>query len=101
METKKYRAEIRNAPLGETGDYDEWIELVTPDFNLQCYDPDIELEQVQELADMLNVSLNFDMIEKYLLKNISGNGLQINRFMEWLKANYGVSEHETQQEEKR
>lgn len=50
----KYRAETCQSPIGETGDYDSWIELVTPDFNLQCYDPDVDLDQVQELADALN-----------------------------------------------
>lgn len=55
-----YKAEACQAPLGETGDYDSWIELVTPNFNLQCFDPNIELEEVQELADMLNALAGID-----------------------------------------
>lgn len=58
MENLDYRAETCSSPIGETGDYDSWIELVTPDFNMQCYDPDVELEQVEELANMLNVAKN-------------------------------------------
>lgn len=60
MKTKEeipnYRAETCSSPLGETGDYDSWIELVCPSFNLQCYDPNVQIEEVQELADKLNAS---------------------------------------------
>ena len=58
MEELNYRAETCSSPIGETGDYDSWIELITPDFNMQCYDPDVELEQVEELANMLNIANN-------------------------------------------
>lgn len=35
---KLYRVETCQAPIGQTGDYDSWIELVTPNFSLLCYD---------------------------------------------------------------
>ena len=61
---EKYRAETCSSPIGETGDYDSWIELVTPDFNLQCYDPDIDFEQVEELAKLLNKAASYPNIKQ-------------------------------------
>lgn len=54
VDEKPYRAEVGQFPIGDTGDYHSWIELVGPTFNLECHDPDVELEEVQELADILN-----------------------------------------------
>jgi len=67
MENLDYRAETCSSPIGETGDYDSWIELVTPDFNMQCYDPDVELEQVEELANykFLLCNLNFPLFKVF------------------------------------
>lgn len=53
-EEDKYRVEACRQPLGQTGDYDSWLELVCPDFNLQCYDPNIDEDELQAIADKLN-----------------------------------------------
>lgn len=67
-EEKLYRAESCQAPIGETGDYDSWIELVTPNLNLQCYDPNVEVEEVEELAEMLNKSSEMETAIKEVLE---------------------------------
>ena len=77
MEELNYRAETCSSPIGETGDYDSWIELVTPDFNLQCYDPDVELEQVEELANMLNIAKNCN------IHDVSNRRELLIAFLEW------------------
>lgn len=77
-----YRAETCQAPLGETGDYDSWIELVTPNLNLQCYDPNIEVEEVEELAEMLNRSVEMEKAIKEVLELFDGNGVPN---IEWVK----------------
>ena len=81
-EEKLYRAEICQAPLGGTGDYDSWIELVTPNLNLQCYDPNIEVEEVEELAEMLNKSAEMGKAIKEVLELFDGNGVPN---IEWVK----------------
>jgi len=81
-EEKLYRAETCQAPLGETGDYDSWIELVTPNFNLQCYDPKVEVEEVEELAEMLNKSAEMTKAIKEVLELFDGNGVPN---IEWVK----------------
>jgi hypothetical protein len=81
-EEKLYRAETCQAPLGETGDYDSWIELVTPNFNLQCYDPNVETEEVKELAEMLNKSSEMETAIKEVLELFDGNGVPN---IEWVK----------------
>lgn len=81
-EEKLYRAETCQAHLGETGDYDSWIELVTPNLNLQCYDPNIEVEEVEELAEMLNKSAEMEKAIKEVLELFDGNGLAN---IEWVK----------------
>lgn len=81
-EEKLYRAETCQAPLGETGDYDSWIELVTPNFNLQCYDLNIEVEEVEELAEMLNKSVEMEKAIKEALELFDGNGVPN---IEWVK----------------
>ncbi len=50
----KYRVEACQSPIGETGDYDSWLELVCENFNLQCYDPNVDEDEIKELADKLN-----------------------------------------------
>lgn len=81
-EEKLYRAETCQAPLGETGDYDSWIELVTPNFNLQCYDPNVETEEVEELAEILNKSVEMEKAIKEVLELFDGNGVPN---IEWVK----------------
>lgn len=81
-EEKLYRAETCQAPLGETGDYDSWIELVTPNFNLQCYDSKVEVEEVEELAEMLNKSAEMAKAIKEVLELFDGNGVPN---IEWVK----------------
>ena len=71
-EEKLYRTETCQAPLGETGDYDSWIELVTPNLNLQCYDPKVEVEEVEELAEMLNRSVEMETAIKEVLELFDG-----------------------------
>ena len=84
MNTKEklYRAETCQAPLGETGDYDSWIELVTPNFNLQCYDPNVETEEVEELAEKLNKSVEMETAIKGVLDLFDGHGVPN---IEWVK----------------
>lgn len=81
-EEKLYRAETCQAPLGETGDYDSWIELVTPNFNLQCYDPNVETEEVEELATKLNKSVEMEKAIQEVLELFDGNGVPN---IEWVK----------------
>ena len=81
-EKKLYRAETCQAPLGETGDYDSWIELVTPNFNLQCYDPNVETDEVEELAEKLNKSIEMETAIKEVLELFDGNGVPN---IEWIK----------------
>jgi hypothetical protein len=81
-EEKLYRAETCQAPLGETGDYDSWIELVTPNLNLQCYDQNVEVEEVEELAEMLNKFATMEEAIKEVLDIINGNGVPN---IEWVK----------------
>ena len=81
-EEKLYRAETCSSPIGETGDYDSWIELVTPNLNLQCYDPNIEVEEVEELAEMLNKSATMKQAIKEVLEVMDGNGVPN---IEWVK----------------
>jgi hypothetical protein len=81
-EEKLYRAETCQAPLGETGDYDSWIELVTPNLNLQCYDPNVEVEEVEELAEMLNKSATMEEAIKEVLEVMDGDGVPN---IEWVK----------------
>lgn len=82
IEEKLYRAETCQAPLGETGDYDSWIELVTPNLNLQCYDPNIEVEEVEELAEILNNSVEMEKVIKEVLELFDGNGVPN---IDWIK----------------
>lgn len=81
-EEKLYRAETCQVPLGETGDYDSWIELVTPNLNLQFYDPKVEVEEVEELAEMLNRSVEMETAIKEVLELFDGSGLPN---IEWVK----------------
>ena len=81
-EEKLYRAKNCQAPIGETGDYDSWVELVTPNFNLQCYDPNVETEDVDELAEMLNKSAKMEKVIKEVLELFDGNGVPN---IEWVK----------------
>ncbi len=81
-EEKLYRAETCQAPIGETGDYDSWIELITPNLNLQCYDPNVEVEEVEELAEMLNTSAIMEQAIKEVLDVMDGNGVPN---IEWVK----------------
>lgn len=98
MDELDYRAETCSSPIGDTGDYDSWIELVTPDFNMQCYDPNVELEQVEELSNMLNVAKNCNIHDvsnrRELLKGFAskfndrldrGDGVAI---MDWMIDEY-------------
>ena len=81
-EEKLYRAETWQVPLGETGDYDSWIELVTPNLNLQCYDPNVEVEEVEELAEMLNKSVEMAKAINEVLEVLDGNGVPN---IDWVK----------------
>lgn len=71
---KLYRAETCQAPIGQTGDYDSWIELVTPNFSLLCYDPNVETEEVEELATKLNKSVEMEKAIQDVLELFDGNG---------------------------
>lgn len=87
QEEKIFRVEIGQCPIGETGDYDSWIEFITPNFNLQCHDPNVEMEEVEELAEMPNKSSEMEQAIKDVLEVISGSGVPN---LEWVK--YRLSE---------
>jgi hypothetical protein len=56
--------------------------LVTPNLNLQCYDPNVEVEELEELAEMLNKSATMEQTIKEVLDVMDGNGVPN---IEWVK----------------
>lgn len=81
-EEKLYRVETCQEPLGETGEYDSWIELVTPNLSLQCYDPNVDVEEVEKLAEMLNKLSEMKAAIKEVLELFDANGVPN---IEWVK----------------
>jgi hypothetical protein len=84
-EEKPYRAETRQAPLAVYMDngYDSWIELVTPNFSMECHNPHVEKEEVEELAEMLNKSATMEQAIKDVLDVLDARNGVPN--VEWVK----------------
>ena len=79
---KLYRVETIQAPLGDAGDYVGWIELVTPNMILEFHDPDVEVDEVEELAEMLNKSVEMEKAIQEVLELLNGNGVPN---IDWVK----------------